>query len=424
MEEIVLEKGQVFYGLALGGNHGQNCLFESIGDLFMAFFDEIYLRDILGEVRIDFPSNTNYSQRFRFENSLKITEYRTVDNDVEVTIKEGSLKIPFWVREKEELALKFPTFDEWLASLSLRELYRTEEKVKLFDFSGNREKLWITQAYRIRSACTLKFYYDMLYRKRSFQDMKSLFINRLNLSEEERIDNYGEDHLLEIDIKPLLTYQEGNEDSPKVQELIKMMEKKVPVKELYRFASLHIDTYKYVQSDDFYHALWSRDLPVFYDYEAAFPEFYSPLMDYSWNYNRLLDLKTFMGWIKTRQSLSDSSLLEKEKHLYRFDLQELKKMPYISMLDPCYQLRLTFDAKRNSDRLKIISNQSSFIKSLKEQFINFEDLWARKGYKPKTAVPDPTILELDLSRPESILFLQTVVNFLVREYKMTAFRFG
>lgn len=407
-----LERGQIFYGLALGGNHGLNCLFKTSDDLFWAVFDEIYSRDLIGENSYQFPFNTNYSSKFRFENVLRVHQFRVIDDSVDkIPAKKGWLKIPTWKTEYDEETVSLPDFNDWISSFLRKELSNLYKEVDMYDFSNHKRLIKNIDTRRILTAPLFDFYFKKM--------IEAGGIPNLNFSENENI-------FTEKDLIPGQKMVTADEDYEPIRTLKSMIRSGEGIKPLYRFASLDIQTYIYSHTDDFYKMLWERDLPQIKDGESAFPETYSPLMNYAWNYNRLLDIKTIFAWIETRKFISNAKELysnPKEGRLIRFDLETLENFHEISLVDQCYQLRVIFSSDKRTDKLTIISSYD-FVDRLKSKFVDFNEKWIRVGVLPKTAIPDQRNVELNLGDGNSIEFLKAILNYIIRDLKVGAFRYG
>lgn len=424
MDRVFLPKTTILYGLTLDGNHGQSCFFGDPSFLFMAFFDEIYSRDLLGEVNYYFPPNSPHSKRFRFENSLKIIQYRVMEDIKDVPVKEGILKIPLW-KQKSQNAVEISQFDDWLSLISRNEVYRLDQKVSMCDLTSKRNLLYPIDAHKIVSANVFKYYYELLKMDKSTSEIKNEFYKRLFMSQDLQRETFGEEVIIKPDLKPKMRDETVKDDLPEIQDLQRLIAEGEVLKTLYRYAAGNISTYEYVQTDDFYKLIWTRDLPVFYDYEPAFPESYNPSLNYSWNYNRMLDIKTVLAWVQTRKRISNAKTIfedELESRLVRFSLEEVKDIKEISIIDPCYSLRITMVSKLRDDKLRIIATPD-LIEEIKNRFVDFNENWIKIGYIPKTAIKDSNILEFDLSNEDSTKFIEVFLSYIVREKLVTTFKF-
>ena len=425
MEKVSLQVGQIFYGLALGGNHQQSCLFVNPGDLFLAFFDEIYSSDLVGEGSYFLKPNTAYSSKFRFENALRIFQYRVTEDITDIEEETGLLKIPVWSTENQQ-SIPLVDFKEWLSLITRNELYRENYPVQMYDLSKHGDDLDIIDAHIIDTGTVFKYFYKLISEGRGPQDIKELFGRRLTATQEDEKEIYNGEKLFERDLTPEISFKGVSDKHPSVQELLSMIEDNEDIKTLYRFAALDIETYKYVQTEHFYQVLWNRDLNKKSNGEVVIPEFYSPWLGFAWNYNRLLDLETVKMWLETRKKISKASSLiknERLKKLVRFDLEELKKMKEISMVGACYKTRVIITANLHSDRLTLVSN-AQFMEKIISTFVYEGAKWIKIGYVPDTAVPKPSFLELRLENDESQIFMESFLNYIVREKLAGAFRFG
>lgn len=410
-DESHLSRKKVLYGLSLEGDHDHRCYFENLGEAFLAALDPIFVRDIIGFADIDHPSNGRYSDFFRFENSLRVTRFVVMSDDVNAVKISTNIRIPDIISN-----IRPVSFVEFTNNIINDAIFRKELKIDMLMVKGSISDVWASWSQRVVIEELLMFYYSNISKFQTLEDVRNNINQGVDVVEPS----------LSMDaVKPTINSESLEKTSIHITRIVGKAKKGESVGDLFRRAAFSEDSQRYVLSEDFYKMLWKRDLPQFYFDEAAFPDFYLPNMTFSWNYNRLLDVKTVEYWLKTQQMSHDyPNVSNSDIRLIRFPLKDLRGFNQIQCSDSCFGKRITLRIDTTRNYFVIDCEDEELINEHIMKFIPEENLWYRRGFLPGTVVPDPRSLQIGLHESELSVFLESTLNYLVRSRIISRIRFG